>query len=791
MSICGRNQIVVTGTVQGVGFRPFIARTATTLGLAGFVTNTPEGVQIEVQGPPERLEAFLEALRQSPPPLARIQSIESKSIAILDEASFVIAPSRSGAGTTTMISPDIAPCAACAAELLDPQDRRHRYPFINCTDCGPRYSIIQGLPYDRPQTTMKPFAMCEACATEYADPTDRRFHAQPDACETCGPKISFVVSQDRGLVVSHDPLHDTIAALDEGAIVAIKGVGGFHLACDAQSDAAVCELRRRKRRDEKPFALMVKDLDAARAICHVDETEAQLLTSPERPIVLLRKRDAIPVAQSVAPGNQRLGVMLPSSPLHHLLFHGSRVTSYESRIFVMTSANISDEPIVHTNDEACSKLADIADAFLMHDRDIHVRIDDSIARTMNGRALLMRRARGFVPAPIRMKRPMPPILATGADLKGAICVTRGHNAILSQHLGDLQNAEAHRGFEETVEHLTTLFAVRPEIIACDLHPDYFSTRFAETISRSLDLTKPRDHETTISRVQHHHAHIASCMAENDLPNEPVIGIALDGTGFGTDGTIWGGELLIADYEGFTRAARFKPVPMPGGDAAAREPWRMALAYLRTTDHGPWTKNQNLFPSVPREKIDLVRQVLEKRINCPMTSSCGRLFDAIAALIGLRTVNTFEGQAAMELEQIAADHCDEAYPYTIETRDSRHETRDHPPLQIGFERMIEQIVNDAVAGISPSIISARFHNTLIETISDACRRIRSRFTVHGSRVCLSGGCFQNACLAEGLKKKLVDQGFTVYTHALVPPNDGGIALGQTIVAAHRAERQQRP
>ncbi len=755
-------QLLVEGTVQGVGFRPFVARTAAQLGLAGEVCNTPHGVTIALEGSDEALAAFRRALESDPPPLARIQRIDCREESPTGLTGFQIRSSR-GAGGGTLISPDIAPCAECLAELDDTDDRRHDYPFINCTNCGPRYSIIAGVPYDRPKTTMRAFMLCPACRTEYEDALDRRFHAQPNACAECGPKLEFVASSSREIGVSGNPLDDALSTLAEGRIVAIKGVGGYHLACDANDEAAVAELRRRKQRDEKPLAVMVGDLDAARALCHLSEAEARLLASPQRPIVLAHRRADAPIAAGVAPGNRNLGIMLPSSPLHHLLFSGSRVTGHGSRALVMTSGNISDEPIAYEDDEAFDRLKNIADAFLTHDRGIHVRIDDSIVREMDGAPLILRRARGFVPEPIHLSFELPPLFAAGADMKGALCVAAGRNAILSQHLGDLEHAAAARSLEETTQHLLTLFDVTPEIIACDLHPDYTSTRFAHLFSKRIT-----NHESRITAVQHHHAHIASCMAENDLPNEPVIGIALDGTGLGIDGTIWGGELLVADYAGFTRAAHLAPVPMPGGDKAAREPWRMALAYAGETA-------ADCFDGIPREQRDLVLQMLEKGINCPTTSSCGRLFDAVAALVGLRTVNAFEGQAAMEFEQICDEACDEAYGYAIEN------------AQIHFAPMIEQIITDISSNTPQSIIAARFHNTLIEALTESCQRIRdgSRITNHESRVCFSGGCFQNARLAAGLEKKLEDQGFAVYTHALVPPNDGGIALGQAVVAAHRA------
>lgn len=766
----GRWRIHVKGTVQGVGFRPFVYRSAMEAGLSGHVCNTGEGVAIEIEGTADTRDRFLDRLQHDLPPLARIQELAAEEIAPVGTSGFAIRASRSDGPTDAQISPDVAPCEDCLRELADPGDRRHRYPFINCTNCGPRYTIVEALPYDRPKTTMKAFEMCPACALEYADPLDRRFHAQPDACAECGPRLTFVRSRDREIMGSSNLIEEARAALCGGEIVAIKGIGGFHLACDATNDAAVSELRRRKRRDEKPFAIMVADLEATRKLCHCSEEEVRLLSSPERPIVLLRRREGSRIAPSVAPGNRNLGVMLPSSPLHHLLLHELRspVTGHRSRVLVMTSGNITDEPIAFTNEDALERLSGIAHAFLLHDREIRTRVDDSVARVMGGRPAVLRRARGFVPAPVRLSFEMPPILAAGADLKGAICLTRGRNAYLSQYLGDLEHALAHRAFEDAAEHLQELLGIRPEIIAHDLHPDYFSTRYAHSLSTL--------HSPLFAAVQHHHAHVASCMAENDLPNEKVIGIALDGTGFGPDGTVWGGEILLADYSGYERAAHFRSVPMPGGDAAAREPWRMAVAYLEAGG----TRQEARIPllsQIDPERIRTVREMIAKGINCPRTSSCGRLFDAVAALIELRTVNAFEGQAAMELEQIANENEEGRYRFTLDAGSIRN---------IDFSPMIADILEDVGRDVPATVIAARFHNTLVEALVGSCASILSdaRYTMRDARVCLSGGCFQNALLTGRLKKQLEAEGFAVYTHSLVPPNDGGIALGQAVVAAHR-------
>ncbi len=733
------------GTVQGVGFRPFVYRIALSLELLGSVCNTSDGVTIDIQGPASKLKKFRSTLLSEAPPLARIQSTEVTELPTHEVKSFTIRQSKSLASSSAQISPDIAPCDECLGEMRSKSNRRFGYPFINCTNCGPRFTIIESVPYDRPATTMKTFELCEECSTEYDDPLDRRFHAQPNACEICGPKLRFFPSDQGG-----KPIEQTIDSLAHGKIVAIKGVGGFHLACNARDGKAIANLRKRKMRDEKPFAVMVGNIEEAKKFCNISETEGKLLTSAQRPIVLLRKRDDCGLPEGIAPRNKYLGLMLPSSPLHHLLFHNCPTSNPYPLVLVMTSGNLSDEPLAFEDEEAMERLQNIADAFLLHDRKINVGIDDSIARDMVGRPAVMRRARGYTPEPIHLNFNMPHILATGADMKNAICLTKGQNAVLSQHLGNLENAESCSSFENATSHMEKLFDIKPEIIACDLHPDYFSSRYAESISKSKDCK--------LMRVQHHHAHIASCMAENDLPNEKVLGIVLDGTGIGTDDTIWGGEILVADYETFMRAAHLTPVPLPGGDMAAREPWRMALAYLRGM-------KKPAFKGIPSEKIELVDEMIEKGINSPMTSSCGRLFDAISAIIGLRLVNSFEGQAAIELEQISDGDENGTYNFSIEGS------------RINFSATIEGILEDLNSKITLPTIGGKFHNTIVEALTKSCK------TINNSKVCLSGGCFQNLLLTQKLKKSLEDEGFTVYTHSLVPPNDGGIALGQAAIAAH--------
>jgi len=766
-----------------VGFRPFVYRLASELNLTGHVFNHPEGVEIEVQGPKNDINLLVARLKTDAPPLARVQDVKTEEIEALpdaDDATFRIIHSSTGKTADTHISPDVAPCPECLAELMNRSDRRHLYPFINCTNCGPRYTIVESLPYDRPKTTMKGFAMCEACKAEYLDPEDRRFHAQPNACAACGPQIEFR-SEGACTQSSKEAMAAATEALSSGRIVAIKGAGGFHLACDSTNDEAVSKLRRRKIRDEKPFAVMVPDVDTARLVCALTPEEEALLTSPQRPIVLLKKRERSPVSPLVAPGNRNLGLMLPSTPLHQLLFDSpdSRFTIHDSRILVMTSGNTTDEPIAFENDEAQKRLASVADAFLLHNRPIRTRVDDSIARSAQGRPLLIRRARGYVPEAVRMAFDMPLIFAAGADMKGAVCFTKGRHAWLSQHLGDLGNALAFRAFEDAALHLGKLLEIKPEIIACDRHPGYFSSRFARAMATRLGLKSVE--------IQHHHAHVASCMAENDLPNEKVIGVALDGTGYGTDGTVWGGEILLADYLSFTRIARFAPVLMPGGDAAALEPWRMALAWLNKSGASELLGNLRISREIPKTKTDAVSQILERQANCVPTSSCGRLFDAVAAITGLCLVNSFEGQAAMALEQAADEAEGGTYGFKIieEASDGAKETDGSGGnlYEIDFSPTIATIASEAASEVPVNTISARFHNTLVEALTDSIIRVNRLVQGRKPGICLSGGCFQNTLLLSNLKKRLEEEGFAVYTHSLVPANDGGVALGQAVVAAH--------
>lgn len=734
-----RVRVRLRGIVQGVGFRPAVFNLARSLGLAGFVLNSSAGLLAEAEGESTAVDHFTRAITENPPPLAWIQHAEIAELPPSGETSFVIRESLAQAGEFALISPDVATCAACLADFTGPANRRYGYAFTNCTNCGPRYTIVQDIPYDRPSTTMAQFRMCAACQAEYDDPADRRFHAQPNACPVCGPSLSA-------------PVEEAVARLAAGRILAIKGLGGFHLACDARSEAAVKLLRERKRRSDKPFALMCSDLDAVARICAVSQADLRLLCSPEHPIVILPRAPQSGIPEAIAPGNRTLGVMLPYTPLHHLLF---RNAPYDA--LVMTSGNISEEPIVTRNDEAADRLAPIADWFLLHNRDIFMRTDDSVVRTFAGAPRVLRRSRGYAPRTIELERSMPELLAVGGELKNAFCLTKGRHAILSQHIGDLENFETLVFFEETLANLKKLFRVEPRAVAHDLHPQYLSTKFALALEGLPKIG-----------VQHHHAHIASCMAENGLEGD-VIGVAFDGTGYGTDGQIWGGEFLVAGYSGFTRRAHFRYVPLAGGDAAIREPWRAAMAYLIDTFGGGW---EDLLRGVPEPRLRVVRQMLEGHIRTVQTSSCGRLFDAVAAILGIRSEVTFEGQAAIELEASAHPCETKSYDFAI--------PREGGEWQVDFRPTIHRIAGAVRAGEDASIVAARFHNTVAEAAEEVCRILRDETGL--DRVCLSGGTFQNVRLVEQLTPALRDLGFAVYLHRRVPPNDGGIALGQAAIAS---------
>ena len=735
-----RKRIRVTGTVQGVGFRPFIYRLAVRLRLAGWVCNTGDGVLIEAEGTEGDLAAFLAAIQREAPPLAQIGGVCDEPVYPLGETTFTIRHSAEGAARA-VIPPDVATCADCLAEIRDPADRRFRYPFTNCTNCGPRFSIIAGVPYDRPRTTMREFAMCPACRAEYEDPADRRFHAQPNACPACGPQAAL--DGEEGADVP------ALAAvlLGAGKILAIKGLGGYHLACDARNNEAVMTLRVRKGRAGKPFALMCRDLAEARRICVVDAAAERLLLSPAHPIVLLPARPDNGIAPGVAPGVRTLGIMLPYTPLHELLLAAC------NGVLVMTSGNLSDEPIAGDDDEARQRLGHLVDHFLTHNRPIHIACDDSIAREHAGGTVVLRRARGYVPAPVELPWETPPIFACGGDLKSAFCLTKGRTALLSQHLGDLENAATLEHYHRIAEHFRAFFDVQPVAVAHDLHPDYHATRYA------LAQDLPR------IAVQHHHAHIAACMAEHHLDG-PVIGVAFDGTGYGPDGTIWGGEFLIADYADYRRVARLSPFPLPGGEAAIRRPGRIALGLLPDA----------VIPGISDTEASIARTQIARQLNTPLTSSMGRLFDAASALLGICTEVTYEGQAAMELETAAAPTAGRIYPYRM-ARDA------DGLLNIDVRPLIAALQGDRA---DTGILAANFHATVAAITVDVCVVLRDETGLN--TVALSGGVFQNLLLLGMLLERLAAAGFTVAYHHAVPPNDGGLALGQAVVAARRYQAE---
>ena len=773
-----RKHIQVRGIVQGVGFRPFVYKLAKSLGLSGYVFNSSAGVTIEIEGPESQVEAFHSKLKENPPKLAEIVEITVSAIAAEGGAGFSILNSREEAGAFALISPDTGTCAACWQDFGDPSNRRYGYPFTNCTHCGPRYTIIRDIPYDRATTTMSSFKMCNACQAEYEDPEDRRFHAQPNACAACGPSLLLVKSP--GLAAAPGPgialaplgncwfenkdslsiIRQARALLLEGKILAVKGLGGFLLACDATNEEAVTGLRKRKRRPHKPFALMVRDVAAARRLCELSPEDELSLVSARKSIVILPRLPEAKLAAGIAPGDNTLGVMLPYTPLHYLLFSDSPDQDSEWTALVMTSGNLSEEPIVTTNEEAMLQLGEVADWFLLHNRNIATRVDDSVVRAFEGRERVLRRARGFVPQAIDLGTEMEDVLAFGGELKNTFCLTKGHYAVLSQHIGDLENYETMRFFEETLSNLKHVFKVTPRVAAYDLHPGYMSTRMA--LASGI--------EQRIG-VQHHHAHIASCMAENHLQGQ-VLGVALDGTGFGTDGKIWGGEFLLADFAGFTRQAHFRNVLLPGGDAAVRQPWRMALSYLRDTFGQQLPADLKCFQRIDEKQMALVDAMLARRIQTVETSSCGRLFDAVAALLGIASQVTFEGQAAITLEAAAECGIEERYDFGTAG----------DPIELDFRPVVAAIVKDLLRGRRVSEISACFHNTLSAAIGEVCSQLRGP-----NRVCLSGGSFQNLYLLGRTVVELRRRDFAVFLHAQVPANDGGLSLGQAMIANQRLRK----
>jgi hydrogenase maturation protein HypF len=765
--------ISVRGIVQGVGFRPFVYGLAVKHNLKGWVYNTSEDVKIEVEGTAKAIEQFEQELETEAPPLAHIENVTIEYHPPLGYKNFEIRQSQAQAGKYQLISPDVATCQACLGELLNPEDRRYRYPFTNCTNCGPRFTIIEDMPYDRPKTTMRYFQMCPQCQAEYDNPLDRRFHAQPNACPKCGPQVELV--DNRGNLVTpiesgSNPIAAASQFLKEGKIVAIKGLGGFLLACDATNDTAVKTLRQRKKRPSKPFAIMVTTVDEAKRHCYVSPEEEKLLTSPQSPIVLVRWREGSSVSREIAPNLQYLGIMLPYTPLHHILLRDT------GRPLVMTSGNLSEEPIARDNDEALRRLSGIADYFLIHNRDIYSRYDDSVAIVERGTSQLIRRARSYAPYPIRLSFKTRQVLGCGAEEKNTFCLTKDNYAFLSQHIGDMENMETLEHFDSTISLYKRLFHIEPEIVAHDLHPDYLATKYARELGESGIKLIP---------VQHHHAHIASCLADNGLES-PVIGVAFDGTGMGVDGNIWGGEFLVADYRNFRRAGHLEYLPLPGGDAAIKRPRRTAIGYILTllgenalnTVIASEAKQSQLasIGQVTEVEVEVIKRQIERKINSPLSSSMGRLFDVISALLGIRGEIDYEGQAAVELEMAAYEedyaHAQEGYSY--------HIVEDEGIRIVQLRDLLSAVIEDLHQGISKGRISLKFHNTVAQMINEMCHLIADE-TPMVSGVALSGGVFQNRLLLRKTVSLLESSGFQVFTHRQVPCNDGGISLGQAVIA----------
>ncbi|MGD0295120.1 MAG: carbamoyltransferase HypF [Terracidiphilus sp.] len=757
--------VMVRGVVQGVGFRPFVYRLALEEGLTGFVGNDTDGVTIEIEGPGDRVEAFLDRLRSQAPPLARIDSVAVRELALVGDSGFQIVASEVLGRVSTGIPADAATCPDCLRELLDPRDRRYRYPFLNCTNCGPRFTITRRIPYDRPQTSMAKFPMCPECQREYEDPLNRRFHAQPNACWECGPRI-WLAGADGAEIPADDAMTACLDRLVAGEIMAIKGIGGFHLSVDATNQAAVMRLRERKRRYGKPLAVMVRDLEAARQVCVLTAEEEALLLTLARPIVLARRRAGCGIAVAVAPGIPWLGVYLPYAPLQHLLFADARV-----RALVMTSANLSEEPIAIDNEEARARLGGIADAFLMHDREILQRCDDSVAAVVDGAPQLLRRARGFVPMGVALPFSAPPLLAVGGHLKNVFALARGRFAYQSQHLGDLENLTGLEFFRESLDHLMRTFEIEPQTVVHDLHPGYLSTTWAREWAQERGLE--------LIAVQHHHAHVAGCMAEHGLIGK-VIGLALDGTGYGGDGKIWGGEVLIASLAGFERFAHLEYAPMPGGEAAIKEPWRMALGHLRAAGFDAGSRETLSLVGATEKEAGVLKRMMERGVNVPLTSSLGRLFDAVAAVVLGQRVVDYEAQAAIELEGIAVDEPDDVQGYVMELAGGNWV--EQLPVRMSAKLLWRELLTDLRTGTSKAQIAARFHDGVADGFARAA--VLARAASGWNQVVLSGGCMHNRRLARLLRVKLEAEGFEVYQHRHVSPGDGGLSYGQVAVAAAR-------
>lgn len=746
-----RVKIIVKGAVQGVGFRPFIFRLANEFGLKGFVLNSSSGVLIEAENDKPILDNFILRIQKEKPPASIINSLEFSFLDPVNFNLFEIRESSDDETKSTLILPDISVCCDCVNEMLDPKNRRYLYPFINCTNCGPRYSIIEALPYDRPNTSMREFLMCDDCKQEYLDPSNRRFHAQPIACHACGPQVKFYNNLSNYLAEKNDAINLLIQKIIEGKIIALKGIGGYQLIADAGNDTAVKELRKRKHREEKPFALMFPDLQSVKSICEVDELEERLLLSPESPIVILKKKNLenslINISELVAPANPYLGIMLPYSPLHHLLI------KQLNKPIIATSANISEEPIIIDDNEAFEKLNNIADYFLIHNREILRQVDDSIARIVAGREMIIRRARGFAPLPFQYKGLKTNFLSVGAHLKNTISMNVGENIFLSQHIGDLSSAEACSAFEKTIQDFQSLYNVKNHTIVSDLHPDYYSTNYAKTKTESL------------FQIQHHCAHIAACAAENELDDE-LLGVCWDGTGYGDDGKIWGGEFFLYSKQEIKRAAHFHYFPLPGGDYAVKEPRRTAIGLMYEIFKDEVFNQHIIVKNFSADEIALIKQALIKKINCPLTSSAGRLFDAVSSLLNISQRMRFEGQAAMNLEFIAGNFTEEIYNYDL----IENET-----IVIDWQKMFLEILDEIKNDVSSEIISAKFHNTMTEIICTIAKRF------HKEKVVLSGGVFQNVYLLKRTIEKLTASGFKPYWHQRIPTNDGGISVGQIVAA----------
>jgi hydrogenase maturation protein HypF len=748
-------QIKVKGIVQGVGFRPFVYGLATQLHLTGWVRNSSSGVDILLNGPNEALQAFLDQLNNHPPALAKIDKITTSPFPPQNLSEFTILPSLVEDGQFVPISPDMSICADCQRELFDPSNHRYRYPFINCTNCGPRFSIIQDIPYDRPKTTMSGFKMCPVCDKEYHDPLNRRFHAQPIACEDCGPQIWFEANGTR-LADREDALQLARQWLRAGKIIAIKGIGGFHLACDASNDAAVTELRSRKKRSDKAFALMAFSREIIQKYCEVSPAEADLLNSSQHPIILLESKSASTLSANVAPGQASLGFMLPYTPLHLLLLEPE--ADYPE-VFVMTSGNSSEEPVAFEDVDALNRLSGIADGFLMNDRPIHMRVDDSVYRIIENKPYPIRRSRGYAPDAVNLPLSVQPTLACGAELKNTFCLTRDQYAFLSHHIGDLENYETLASYESGIEHFKQLFRIDPKLIVADLHPDYLSTKYAQELAQRNSLP--------LIQVQHHHAHLASCLADAGWSSlEPVIGLTFDGTGLGTDGVIWGGEVLIGGYAGFERRFHLSEAPLPGGEAAIRHPARIALAYL--SHFGlEWNPEYSAMEALCAQDRIMLQSMLTHKINTPLTTSMGRLFDAVSALIGVRETATYEGQAAIELESACDASVTDAYTLPFERE------------EVQIQPLLEQIIQDLNINTSGSVISAKFHNGLAQMAVEVCDQIQRETSIR--TVAFSGGVWQNKTLLIKTCELLRQKGFEVLLHHQVPTNDGGICLGQVLIA----------